>query len=70
MARNHVFPMLLAELSKEGLLSSYDSQMLLSEFRKENVTINAALDVYDMDSDMAELVDTLQRIASGLTVKK
>jgi hypothetical protein len=62
-ARNHVFPMLVTELVKESIMSSADGKVLLQAFSKGNEVVNAALDVYDLDSDMGELVDTLQRFA-------
>lgn len=56
-----LFPMLISELVKEKLMSDSDGRKLLSMFANEHPTINAALDVYDVDSDIAELVDTLHR---------
>lgn len=67
-ARNHIFPMLVNELVKEGIVNSTDGKVLLQEFWNGNQTINGALDVYDLDSDMAELVDTLQRAAKAVAV--
>lgn len=63
-ARDHIFPILVSELSKENIISFSDGETLLSAFKNGDVVINAALDVYDLDSDMAELVDTLQRVAN------
>lgn len=66
-ARNHVFPVLLSELVKEHILEPLQGEKLYDLFSQSDAVINAALDVYDLDSDMAELVDTLQRVVS-LTV--
>lgn len=65
-ARNHIFPLLLNELVKESMLSSNDSDLLLREYSSGSTTVNAALDVYDLDADMGELVDTLQRTAKAI----
>lgn len=62
-ARAHVFPMLIKELTKEGIIDRNDGDILIREFQNNSAMVNAALDVYDLDSDMAELVDTLQRAA-------
>ena len=62
--------MLVNELTKEGIITTNDSNILLNEFQKGSITVNAALDVYDLDNNMAELVDTLQRTAKiAATVK-
>jgi hypothetical protein len=61
-ARLHIFPILINELVKENVLTSAESKTLLELFQKDDDVINAALDVYDLDSDLSELVDTLQRI--------
>jgi hypothetical protein len=61
-ARLHIFPILINELVKESVLTSGDSTTLLELFEQDDDVINAALDVYDLDSDLSELVDTLQRI--------
>lgn len=61
-ARNHIFPILVNELVKESVLSSGDGSALLKRFQQGDEVINAALDVYDLDSDLSELVDTLQRV--------
>jgi hypothetical protein len=61
-AREHVFPILVAELVKEGIMVDAHGGKLLSLFQHGNQVVKAALDVYDMDNDMAELVDTLQRL--------
>jgi hypothetical protein len=63
-ARAHVFPILIAELEKEKIISSGEAKILLKLFEEGNVAILAALDEYDLDSDMSELVDTFQKILS------
>jgi ABC-type Zn2+ transport system substrate-binding protein/surface adhesin len=61
-ARKHLFPILIGELLKESVISQRDCKTLLDLFEEDDDVINAALDVYDLDSDLSELVDTLQRI--------
>jgi len=65
-ARDHVFPILVGELIKESIVDSTSGAKLMELFRssKGDSVINAALDVYDVDNDMAELVDTLQRVVA------
>ena len=63
-AREQIVPILVTELEKESLITSSDSKLLMDLFAANNTVFNAALDVYDLDSDMAELVDTLKRICS------
>lgn len=65
-ARDHVFPILVAELIKENIVDAKSGAKLLSLFKGPNgdAVINAALDVYDVDNDMADLVDTLQRVVA------
>jgi len=64
-ARDYIFPILLSELVKENVMTSEDGAVLKTLFDKGDVVVNAALDVYDLDSDMAELVDTLQRVVTA-----
>jgi hypothetical protein len=63
-ARERMFPILLMELTKQSIVPESASQQLLERFQKTDPIIFAALDVYDLDGDMAELVDTLARIAA------
>ena len=63
-AREYIFPILIAELVKENVLNAGQGSALRSLFQKGDAVVNAALDVYDLDSDMAELVDTLQRVVA------
>ena len=63
-ARDHVFPMLISELTKESIISDREGETLKQFYKGGNPVIHAALDCYDNDSEMAELVDTLQRIAN------
>jgi hypothetical protein len=64
-ARDYIFPILIGELTKENVISSSEGQLLTDLFEKGDDVVNAALDVYDLDSDMAELVDTLQRVVQA-----
>ena len=59
--RDAIFPLLVSELVKESILRDADGRRLLSLYKSDSPIIHAALDVYDLDSDIAELVDTLQR---------
>lgn len=59
-ARDTVFPILVQELVKESILTNNAGKVLLEQFIHGNNVINAALDVYDADNDMAKLVETLQ----------
>jgi hypothetical protein len=62
-AREYIFPILLSELVKEKVIGEDDGEILRKLFSNGDAVVNAALDVYDLDSDMAELVDTLQKVA-------
>lgn len=59
-ARNHVFPILVSELVKESILTSRQGAAIMQLFSEGSAVINAAIDVYDRDSDLAHLVQTLQ----------
>ena len=59
-ARNHVFPILIAELVKESILTSKQGAVIMKHFGEGNALISAAIDVYDRDSDLGQLVQTLQ----------
>ena len=61
-ARQTIFPILINELLKENVLSVSETKKLLELFQQDDDVVHAALDVYDLDSDLSELVDTLQRI--------
>ena len=62
-ARERVFPLLISELSKESILSADDARKLYRLFLEKNDVLNSALDVYDLDNNIAELVDTMLRLA-------
>ena len=64
-AREKVFPMLITELVRESIISTNDQAVLLTLFQQQHPVISAALDVYDLDHDMSDLVDTLQRAVSS-----
>eukprot|EP01032_Pedospumella_encystans_P013349 gene13349-15376_t len=59
-ARNHVFPILVNELVKESILTSKQGKAVMAQFSEGSSVISAALDIYDRDSDLAHLVNTLQ----------
>jgi len=63
VARNHFFPILISELVKERILDNKQGGFILKQFSQSNPVINAAIDVYDRDSDLAQLVHTLQQTA-------
>ena len=60
-SRDQIFPLLVSELVSERILSATDGSKLRRLYAQEHPVINAAMDVYDVDGDIAELVDTLQR---------
>ena len=60
--RNHVFPVLISELIKEGLLGASDGSSLLELFHKGAPSVAAALDAYDGSGDIAALLDGLQEV--------
>jgi hypothetical protein len=59
-ARNHVFPILVSELVKENILSARQGSSVMKQFSEGSAVISAAIDVYDRDSDLGHLVQTLQ----------
>lgn len=61
--RERVFPLLISELSKESILSPEEARKLYKLFLEKNDVLNSALDVYDLDNNIAELVDTMLRLA-------
>ena len=63
VARERVFPLLISELSKESILTPDEARKLYRMFIEKNEVLNSALDVYDLDSNIAELVDTMLRLA-------
>lgn len=65
-ARDYIFPILIGELVKENVMSEDEGNALKDLFEQGDAVVNAALDVYDLDSDMAELVDTLQRVVQSM----
>ncbi len=65
-ARDHVFPILIQELIKESIISRNDGKIILQEFAAGNPVISAALDVYDRDNDMAQLVESLQQMVENV----
>jgi hypothetical protein len=65
-ARDHVFPILIQELIKESIISRNDGKIILQEFAAGNPVISTALDVYDRDNDMAQLVESLQQMVENV----
>jgi len=51
----------VSELIKENIIKPNDGSKLRNLYHVKDPVISAALDVYDLDSDIGELVDTLQR---------
>ena len=49
------------ELVKEEIMGAEDGMALLKMYSEGSPVINGALDVYDLDSEMGELVDTLSK---------
>jgi len=47
---------------KEAIVSDQHGQELLGYYKQGNDVVRAALDVFDLDQNMMELVDTLQRL--------
>jgi hypothetical protein len=64
-ARDHVFPILISELTKESIISREDGAAILKLFARGSPVINAALDVYDLNNDMGDLVETLQQVVDN-----
>jgi len=62
--RGQMFPLLISELVKEGIMRGPDGSALMRLFMNNNPVLQAALDVYDVEGDMAELADTMRKIAS------
>lgn len=61
--RKHIVPILLNELEKESIFTSNECQTLLKLFYAGDVKVNAALDRYDSEHNMAQLVESFQKIA-------
>ena len=62
--RKHIVPILLHELELESIFTSAECQSLLKLFHAGDSKMTVALDRYDVDHDMAYLVDSFQIIAS------
>lgn len=65
-ARNHVFPILISELVKESIITNKHGAMIMKQFTEGSPVISAAIDVYDRDSDLSQLVQTLQQTVDTL----
>lgn len=61
--RKHIVPILLNELEKESIFTSIECQTLLKLFYAGDVKVNSALDRYDSEHNMAQLVESFQKIA-------
>ena len=55
-----MFPILISELVKENILSSRQGNAVMKLFSDGSSVISAAIDVYDRNSDLGHLVQTLQ----------
>lgn len=65
-ARDHIFPILVQELVKENIIAKPDGKVILQEFAAGNPVISTALDIYDRDNDMAQLVESLQQMVENI----
>ncbi len=65
-ARQHVFPILIAEFVKESILSDRAGATIMRHFERDNAVIHTALDVFDQGNDMGLLVDSLQQFVDSL----
>ena len=61
-ARQQVFPILVAELIKEGIIQKGIGTKLLDMFNKGSDSVHSCLDKYDQTNDMAALIDNLQEL--------
>ncbi len=61
-ARQQVFPILVAELIKEGIIQKDIGTKLLDMFNKGSDSVHSCLDKYDQTNDMAALIDNLQEL--------
>lgn len=65
-ARDHIFPILVQELVKENIINKQSGRIILQEFASSNPDITRALDAYDQDNDMAQLVESLQDLVDSV----
>lgn len=65
-ARDHIFPILVQELVKENIIAKPHGRIILQEFAAGNPVISTALDIYDRDNDMAQLVESLQQMVENI----
>ena len=68
--RDQIFPVLVNELCKEDLITETDSRVLLNLFSSNNAMLNSALDAYDVDNNLGQLVNTLRQVASRYNHRK
>lgn len=66
-ARDHIFPILVQELVKENIINKQSGRIILQEFASSNPAITQALDAYDQDNDMAQLVESLQDLVESVS---
>lgn len=64
-ARNHVFPILVQELVKETILTPSEGAAVMRTFSQGSALLTTALDRYDVDHDMGDLVVALQSLADN-----
>jgi hypothetical protein len=65
-ARDHIFPILVQELAKENIVTKADARIILQEFAASNGDILDALNSYDRDNDMGQLVESLQQVVDHI----
>jgi DNA mismatch repair ATPase MutL len=65
-ARDHIFPILVQELAKENIVTKADARIILQEFAASNLAILDALNSYDRDNDMGQLVESLQQVVDSI----
>ena len=64
ISREQLYPILISGLRKESIINTTEEKALMGLYHANNDVVHAALDVYDIDSDMGELVDTLKKVAA------
>lgn len=60
-----MFPILISELVKESILTKETGASVSKQFQNGSAVINAALDLYDLNNDMAQLVENLMKAAAS-----
>ena len=60
-----IFPLLVHELEKAKIVSARDGEVLMCSFAAKNPTILGALDLYDSDQNLNNLVVTLKKVSNA-----